>query len=60
MEDVDKVINGGMTTDQALDDLKIKAEDRDALEAAFNAAVKLKELDAEIFPGMTIGSLFGN
>ena len=58
MEDVDKVINGGMTTDQALADLEIKAEDRDALEAAFNAAVKLKELDAEIFPGMTIGSLF--
>ena len=47
-----------MTTDQALNDLEIKAEDRDALEAAFNAAVKLKELDAEIFPGMTIGSLF--
>lgn len=58
MEDV--VIKGGMTTDQALNDLEIKAEDRDALEAAFNAAVKLKELDAEIFPGMTIGSLFGN
>lgn len=56
MEDV----NGGMTTDQALEDLKIKAEDRDALEVAFNAAVKLKELDAEIFPGMKIGSLFGN
>ena len=60
MGDVDKVINGEITTDQALDDLEIKAEDRDALEAAFNAAVKLKELDAEIFPGMTIGSLFGN
>ena len=63
MEDVDKVINGGMTgmtTDQALDDLEIKTEDRDALEAAFKAAVKLKELNAEIFPGMTIGSLFGN
>ena len=30
------------------------------LEAAFKAAVKLNELDAEIFPGMTIGSLFGN
>lgn len=56
MEDV----NGGMTTDQALKDLEIKAEDRDALEVAFNAAVKLKELDAEIFPGMKIGSLFGN
>ena len=42
------------------DDLEIKDEDRDALKAAFNAAVKLKELDAEIFPGMTIGSLFGN
>ena len=60
-ENLDKVmedVKGGMTTDQALDDLEIKAEDRDALEAAFNAAVKLKELDAEIFPGMTIGSLF--
>ena len=56
MEDV----KGGMTTDEALVDLEIKDEDRDALKAAFNAAVKLKELDAEIFPGMTIESLFGN
>lgn len=56
MEDV----KGGMTTDEALVDLEIKDEDRDALEAAFNAAVKLEELDAEIFPGMTIESLFGN
>lgn len=59
MEDVDKVIKGEKTTDKALDDLEIKKdEDRDALKAAFNAAVKLKELNAEIFPGMTIGSLF--
>ena len=59
MEDMGKVIKGGMTADQAVTDLGIKSEDVEALKAAFGAASKLKDLDAEIFPGMTMGSLFG-
>ncbi len=43
----------------AVSNLGIKTEDVEALEVAFKAVASLADSNAELFPGITLGSLFG-
>lgn len=63
--DTDKVMTtikdvmGGKTVDDAATELGITGDDKDALQAAIDAASKLQSINAEILPGVKISDLFG-